>query len=88
MLISLSGFSAELEPHLTWAWCVSLFCGFFSAFVLAVSPPKSCVLLLLWSPKEALEGTPPAPANCAALPAEAGGSNGGDGAGIVLLSPA
>lgn len=62
-LISLSGFSAEVEPHLTWAWCVSLFCGFFSALVclwtLAVRSPKSCMSSLLWAPEEALEGTPP-----------------------------
>lgn len=53
--------------------------------MLAASPPKSC-LLLLWTPKEALQGNPPlAFADCAGLPADAGGCEGG-GEGFVVLS--
>lgn len=56
--------------------------------MLAVSPPKSCLSWLLWTPKEALEGNPPVFADCAGLPADAGGCNGGGGESFVLLSPA
>lgn len=57
--------------------------------MLATSPPKSCLSSLLWTPKEALEGNPPlAFADCAGLPADAGGCDGGGGEGVVLLSPA
>lgn len=79
--------------HISHVLGVLLFCGFFSApvclWMLAGSPPKSCMSSLLWAPKEALEGTPaPTPVDCTGLPADAGGCDRGDGVGVVLLSPA
>lgn len=49
-------------------------------------PLKYCILSLLLAPKEVLEGNPPASADYAGLPAEAGGCDGGDGVGIALGS--
>lgn len=80
------------EPHLTQAWCLA-FLWFLFSFTWpadAGCEPTQILLVVVAVDSQGSSGRKPplAFADCAGLPADAGGYDGGGGEGFVFLSPA